>query len=98
MGSIDAKIRKQRSILLSSGLGVILFGIWSIVKFILMRYMDISQFERLIGTIEELPPKTYETFMFIFILVFLIFDLGARLYIGKSAISEGRRIYKLILN
>lgn len=94
MQSIEAKIRKQQNILMYSGIFMIIFGIWSIIRIILMRYMDENQFLDLFSSIDDLSVEQIETICFMLLLAFLILDLCARLYVGLSALKEGRGLYK----
>lgn len=94
MQSLEAKIRKQQSVLICSGLGMILFGIWSIIRFLLMKYIDASWFEELLGTFDELPQADYQKIVVMIVLVILLLDLAIRLYVGLSAIREGSGFYR----
>lgn len=94
MHTIEAQIRKQQNILICSGIGMILFGIWSIIRLVLMRYINESQFISFFRTVEGIPESTYEQLVFIIVLVLLSIDLIVRFYIGRSAINESRGIYK----
>lgn len=50
---LDAKIRKQESMLSCSGMGVIIFGIWNIIRALLMEYLDPSGFLNISSIVEE---------------------------------------------
>lgn len=98
---IHAKIRRHQSILICSGLGVIAFGLWGIVKIIMMWYLDPTAFEELVGfaslTQEE---QIYLTVIYAVIAVLVAADLLIRVYIGRSAVKEGsgqkKRIFYVI--
>lgn len=100
MKSVETKIRKYQSILICSGIGVILFGVWSIVRLVLMVYMDEAHLLNLIGASDmmtirnDIDVETIKKVAISFSFAFLTFDLIARIYIGMSAIKEGRGQYK----
>ncbi len=78
---LDRYIRKYRSILRVSGLAVIVFGIWSIIKGVLSTLIDTSYL-----MIDEklLVP------VIVIVAVVVCVDLAFRLIVGIGAISEGR--------
>lgn len=99
MNSPEAKIRKQQSILISSGTAVILFGVWSIVRIVLLRFIDtthyISYFELdNIPDILDISAAQYANIFMVFLVILLFIDLIIRTYIGFSAIKEGQGKYK----
>ena len=57
---MDAKIRKQESMLSCSGLGVIIFGIWNIVRAMLMEYLDPSGFLNISSMVDEINKSVAE--------------------------------------
>ena len=94
MQSVEAKLRKQQSILICSGLGVILFGVWSIIRIVLMRFMDPQHFLEVFTTAELVDEVLYERVVMAVVLVIYMLDLILRSYIGLSAIQEGNGKYK----
>ena len=96
MPSLEARIRKQQSILICSGIGVILFGVWSIIRFILMQFMNRNDlfglFEEYI--IEDISPAEFEAIVFGVTIFLLIIDLLLRSYYGLSAIADGYGKYR----
>lgn len=83
---MDAKLRKHRYKLMYSGYAVIAFGVWSIIRMFLMKYLDPLGLTDMIGG----PDDGYEELAFILMIVGLLIDLLFRLYVGRSAIREGR--------
>ena len=86
---IEAKLRKRKDILISSGKAVILFGIWSIVRIILAELFDPEELKELIGNVSGTPDEVYLVLSFVMIIALMSIDLLIRYYVGKSAISEG---------
>ncbi len=73
----EVKLRKYENKLIISGLGVILFGIWSVVKSLLSFILNMN------------TDESYNVSMLVNVLIFLAIELALRLYIGMSARSEG---------
>lgn len=94
---MDAKVRRHKSILICSGVAVIAFGLWSIARVALMEFFDPVSLEEFFGTQNDIPRETYDLIMFFFFLAVLVFDLLIRLYIGLSAVSEGKGKKKRII-
>ena len=101
-----AKLYKHQTTLICSGLAVIAFGLWSIVRVSLLFYLQRSRILQLImeGELELLTGQSTDTITAILFGVaigFLILDLLFRLYIGLSAIREGngkrRRLAYVVL-
>ena len=89
MNSIDAKIRKQQSKLICSGLAVILFGVWSIVRTFLLRFIDTEHFIDFFDEYDMILDRFPLSFLFTIVVILMIIDLLFRIYIGASAINEG---------
>lgn len=99
MNSTEAKIRKQQSILICSGIAVILFGVWSIARIVLLRFIDKTHYVSYFGldTIPDIPDISdaqFANLFMIFLVILLFIDLIIRTYIGLSAIREGQGKYK----
>ena len=79
----ERKMRRYRNLLTVSGLGVIIFGLWSVLKTILLLFMKE-------GILSEIPDDTFVRVMFFLILGgILLVDVLIRLYVGLSARAEG---------
>jgi len=85
--SMEAEIRQRRINMSTLGMGVIAFGVWSILKFYLYIWVD-SAYVKLPDVSPEVMAMV-KTFTYVFIAVFLLIDLGLRLYLGLSARAEG---------
>lgn len=94
---MEAKIRKNQSHLICSGAAVIAFGLWSIIRISLMRFMDPVSLEEFWKIPDELSREKYYFLVFTILLVLLVIDLLLRLYIGLSAIREGKGKRKRIV-
>ena len=94
---MEAKIRKNQSKLICSGAAVIAFGLWSIVRVFLMRFMDPISLEQFWDAPDNIPQEDFYFLIFVVLLVFLVIDLLLRLYIGLSAIREGKGKRKRIV-
>ena len=82
---LQIRLRKNQSTLVAVGWGVIVFGIWSVIKGVLVTAFNTE-------TLAEVSEQgTPAVLMFWAILaVFLAIDLWLRLYVGLSAINEGK--------
>ncbi len=79
----ERKMRRYQNLLTVSGLGVIIFGLWSVFKTILLLFMKEETFG-------DIPDETYIRVIFFAILGgILLFDVLLRLYVGLSARAEG---------
>lgn len=82
---IERHLRKGQNNLVVIGYGVIAFGLWSAIKIVL--YTALNTDINMLSSEEE----TVSVVMFwIMMFVFLAFDLSLRLYVGFSAVYEGR--------
>ena len=79
------QMRKNQSDLAAIGLGVIAFGIWSVIKSVLSVALDT---ERALGSFEG--DKYLILAFWIMLAILLAIDLALRFYIGSSAIAEGK--------
>ena len=88
-------LRRHQNTLIVAGSGIIIFGLWTIIKVIsrifLYRTSIIASIRRMMG-----PQAGAVSDTLIFTVLLVIFSIGAlilfgiRLYIGLSAIAEGR--------
>ena len=94
---MEKKLRRNQDALMISGLGVMLFAFWSIIKIIITAILDPT------GLLQQLSAEVDPTFastniyLFLVIVILIIYfslDLGIRLYVGLSARKEGRGQYK----
>ena len=98
----EIKLRKYEHSMVVSGGGVIIFGVWSVVKAILFFIVSpAEQFQSIYS--DEDAQELYDIgfsntdaslFIFVAILIILIVDLLLRFYVGRSAILVGRRMRK----
>ena len=86
---MDRKIRKYHNNLVVSGAGVILFGVWGVIKtFIVAFYSTMEDYNRFAR-----ESGNYILYKIVFIITLLLFcaiEMGLRLYIGGNAILEGQ--------
>lgn len=94
MQSIEARIRKQQAILIYSGMGIIIFGVWSIVRLLLLRYLDAQHFVDMLVPENAIEYSDYEWLVLVIVVLMLLIDLMVRTYIGVSAIMEGYGRYR----
>ena len=87
--ALQIQLRKNQDTLKIVGLGVMAFGAWSIVKSILYTTAQWSSIKE-----EIVVPEANETIakmVYIFMIaVTMVVEIAVRLYIGRSAIAEGR--------
>lgn len=101
-----AEIRRHQTTLICSGLAVIAFGFWSIVRTLLVLWFNMSQVRA--AAEEKMPDDVFLSLDAMLIIscfvifVFLFVDLAFRFYVGLSALSEGsgkqRRITYIVLS
>lgn len=87
---MSAKIRKHQHTLVHSGLALILFGLWGILRLSVMIIQNGSVIAEMIPKDPILTPK--QALILVYSLVFVVAagDLLVRLYVGIRAIQEGR--------
>ena len=79
----ERKMSLYQNLFTVSGLVVIIFGLWSVLKTILLLFMKE-------GILSEIPDDTFVRVMFFLILGgILLIDVLIRLYVGLSARAEG---------
>ena len=83
---MEKELRRKQVTLVTLGTGVILFGVWSVVKSLL--YFRTNPFADLDTQVEpELLPYMLATV--VIVALFVLADLGIRLKIGRRARAEG---------
>ena len=83
---MEQELRRRQVTLVTLGTGVILFGVWSVVKSLL--YFRTNLFADLDTQVEpELLPYMLATV--VIVALFVLADLGIRLKIGRRARAEG---------
>ena len=83
----QVKLRRYQNLLIVSGSGVIIFGIWSVLKAVML---VLSNTQMLTVSTEELPDgMIYRVIFYGIFIGFLIFVIVFRLIIGLSARSVG---------
>lgn len=89
---MERKLRKQQSLLVDAGTGVILFGVWGIAKVFLYLGLSPTFLEGLhIITQEmEMDEKTFSAILWFMFAIWLTIEMIVRLYVGLSAIAEGK--------
>lgn len=89
---MERKLRKQQSLLVDAGTGVILFGIWGVAKINL--YLGLSPvFQEALHIMAqeiEIDEKTIAAILWILVAMWLVMEMVVRLYVGISAMAEGR--------
>lgn len=84
---MEQELRRRQVTLVTLGTGVILFGVWSVVKSIL--YFRTNLFKDLDTQVEpELLPYI-KLAIVVIVALFVLADLGIRLKIGRRARAEG---------
>ena len=78
-------LRKNQNTLSVIGTGVIVFGVWSVLKGVMSIGIDASN-----GSIPSMENRMQTTVFWVLAVIILAVDLGLRLYVGLCAIAEGR--------
>ncbi len=88
---MDAKIRKNQNILITSGKALIIFGIWAIVRLVLYELLDPASLNALVlrPGVEIYKEESIEA-LFNLTIFSLFIDLIFRFFLGSAAISEGK--------
>ncbi|MBQ3418114.1 MAG: hypothetical protein IJH32_09835 [Ruminococcus sp.] len=83
----EVKMRRYQNLLTVSGLGVIAFGLWSVLKTFLLLILRNDMREQMF---EKMPNELLVKVIVYVILAFLVLtDFGIRLFVGLSARAEG---------
>lgn len=99
---MSAEIRRHQTTLICSGVAVIAFGLWSIVRSFLWLFFDNALIQNMIdeearsGILAEISADKILTAFYIAIAVLVFLDLCLRIYVGLSAVSEGRGKHRRI--
>ena len=79
-------LRKQRDTLRISGLGVIAFGLWSVVRSIVYAILGTGEIRRVIS---EAQVRSYAlSVVYAVVMLVLLADLGLRMFVGMKARQE----------
>lgn len=81
---LDIEKRKYQTLLLCSGVAVILFGFWSFLRLILFRYLDPAAFRNALS-VSNVSIEYFEIIIYAFVIIYFLFDLSVRIYVGRSA-------------
>ena len=96
------RLRKDENTLTVVGSGVILFGVWTVVKMVLHELNRLPEFMAELGADElgfeetgladmGLDPKLLATVVaFMVVIIVFLMDLALRVFVGLSAKAEGR--------
>ena len=88
------EIRKSQNTLIVVGTGTALFGIWTMIKMLglifLLRDETFAALLSKTGPLEGLSENAVFWFIIIIVLALMALFTSARVYVGLSAISEGR--------
>lgn len=98
---MEIELRKHQNNLIIVGTGIIILGFWSVAKSIMMFTIDNTSLEKIVkqvvmdsGTDSEMASNLTASDLMLIVtiitMVVTILELFVRVYIGKSAIAEGR--------
>lgn len=100
----SVQLRKTKNTLMVVGTGILVFGVWTALKFLGMLFLTrkgIIESVRNTANVTEFTISDELLFgiLLVFAVIYLLFGLGARAIIGFSAIAEarGRRRGKLYI-
>lgn len=86
---MQASLRKNQNTLYILGASVVIFGIWTIIKFFLSYYLGEGPLAEILHTTSQ-DSGLSETAIYLGMMVFLLLDLLLRLFVGLSAMAEGQ--------
>lgn len=88
---MEAKLRRYRSSLVTNGIGIITFGLWSLIKFIMSTVVQPVEFDD--AAIQEMADPTLKIIALIIVgalvVIILAIIFAVHFYIGLSAYKEG---------
>lgn len=87
---MNSEIRKNQITLSCSGLAVILFGAWNILRSIMGLILDPDQMSEILGISDALDDTAEIVISVCIVAIFVIVDLLLRTFIGTNAIAVGR--------
>jgi len=100
------RLRRSQSTLFNIGTGIVMFGVWTIVKTLLTllsgRYQIFNTARKLSAESEyHISPRIFAVLMFIMIVILAVSDIWLRFYVGLHARRDARgkkagRIYIII--
>ncbi len=88
---MEKEIRRRRSILSITGIGVIFFGLWNLIKMHLIFLMGKNQLlNEAAAADENLSPTLILIIAYFLSLLLSLIDILVRLHIGRSAIKQSK--------
>ena len=84
----EVKLRRYQNLLTLSGLGVIVFGLWSILKVFLILLLNDDTFSEMIEAAEVPDNSVTRLILYLLLAVLPLIDFSMRLFVGLSARSE----------
>ena len=88
----QVRYRKMANNMTVSGMAVIAFGVWSVLRAILyfvLHHVDLVKLVRdEIGEVTDIEYTFLNNFIFLLVLGFLVTELIARIYVGRSAAAD----------
>ena len=88
---MERELRKQQSLLVEAGMGVILFAVWRVISINLYLGFEVLPLDMVREAAVEfgISEKFFLIFMVVVFAGVLIWQLSIRLYIGLSAAADG---------
>jgi hypothetical protein len=88
------EIRKSQNTLIVVGSGIVLFSIWTVVKtmgtLFLLRKETVEGIRNMMEPVEGITDDAVFLLLIVMFVVFSAVLMGIRMYVGMSAIAEGR--------
>ena len=85
---MDTQTRKLQSALVSSGKGAIILSLWSLIKMVLLYLFDAKDIDNMFEAASV--DMRFKSIVAVMMFILLFIDFLFRLYVGRSAIKEGR--------
>lgn len=89
---MERELRRQQNLLVDAGMGMVMFGIWGVVKInmFLALSSDFAEAWQIALQESEIAEEYFLVGFWVAIAIYLVLVLFSRLYIGMSAVAEGK--------
>jgi hypothetical protein len=90
---MDAELRRNQNLMIQSGIGVLVFGIWGIIRTLMLYAFSPDERKGLLD-VDNMNTTLEIILVIVMFVVFFSFDMLLRFYICRRAIAEARGWYR----